>query len=146
LTTGQFSAKPFHPLKDTRYRHWSLVSGFAHCSIFYWYDAACDVTTMLLFCYIDQAGMKIALPRQMMKMMTLKMNTFAMIGKTTFYRAPQCSHCKRCTSYDNSVRLSVLPSVRLSVCPSVTRRYCFKTTARSTVQFALLDSKMCLVL
>ena len=33
-----------------------------------------------------------------------------------------------------------------SVCPSVTRRYCVKTTARSTVQFALSDSKMCLVL
>jgi len=30
--------------------------------------------------------------------------------------------------------------------PSVTRRYCVKTTARSTVQFALSDSKMCLVL
>jgi len=29
---------------------------------------------------------------------------------------------------------------------SVTRRYCVKTTARSTVQFVLLDSKMCLVL
>ena len=41
-----------------------------------------------------------------------------------------------------SVRLSVRPSV----CPSVTRRYCVKTTARSTVQFAPLDSKMCLVL
>ena len=37
---------------------------------------------------------------------------------------------------------SVCPSVRLAV----TRRYCVKTTARSTVQFALLDSKMCLVL
>jgi len=24
-----------------------------------------------------------------------------------FYSAPQCSHCKRCTSYGNSVRLSV---------------------------------------
>jgi len=35
-----------------------------------------------------------------------------------------------------------IPSVRLSV----TRRYCVKTTARSTVQFALADSKMCLVL
>ena len=35
-----------------------------------------------------------------------------------------------------------VPSVR----PSVTRRYCVKTTARSTVQFAPLDSKMCLVL
>jgi len=41
-----------------------------------------------------------------------------------------------------SVCLSVRPYVRLSV----TRRYCVKTTARSTVQFALPDSKMCLVL
>jgi len=40
----------------------------------------------------------------------------------------------RCTSYSNSVRLSV----RLSV----TRRYCVKTTAGSTVQFALSDSKI----
>ena len=30
----------------------------------------------------------------------------------------QCSHCKRCISYSNSVRPSVCPSVRLSVCPS----------------------------
>ena len=37
---------------------------------------------------------------------------------------------------------SVCPSVRLYV----TRRYCVKTTARSPVQFALSDSKMCLVL
>ena len=59
-----------------------------------------------------------------------------------FYSAPQSSHCKRCTSYSNSVRLSVRPSVRLSV----TGRYCVKTTARSMVQFALSDSKMCLVL
>jgi len=32
-----------------------------------------------------------------------------------FYSAPQCSHCKRCTSYSNSVCLSVCLSVRLSV-------------------------------
>jgi len=37
---------------------------------------------------------------------------------------------------------SVCPSVRLSV----TRRYCVKTTAHSTMQFALSFSKMCLVL
>jgi len=55
-----------------------------------------------------------------------------------FYSAPQCSHC---TSYSNSVR----PSVHLSVCPSGTRRYCVKTTACSTEQSALSDSKMCLV-
>jgi len=39
-----------------------------------------------------------------------------------------------------------LRQFRLSVRPSVTRRYCVKTTARSTMQFALSDSKMCLVL
>ena len=43
-------------------------------------------------------------------------------------------------------RLCVRLSVRPSVCPSITRRYCVKTAARSTVQFAPLDSKMCLVL
>ena len=52
-----------------------------------------------------------------------------------FLQRVQCSHCKRCISYSNSVCR-----------PSVTRRYCVKTTARSTVQLALLDSKMCLVL
>ena len=41
-----------------------------------------------------------------------------------------------------AVLATAIPSVRLSV----TRRYCVKTTARSTVQFAPLDSKMCLVL
>ena len=45
-----------------------------------------------------------------------------------------------------SVRLSVCLSVRPSVRLSVTRRYCVKTAARSTVQFAPLDSKICLVL
>jgi len=38
------------------------------------------------------------------------------------------------------------PSVRLSVRLSVTRWYCVKTTARNTAQFALSNSKMCLVL
>ena len=55
-----------------------------------------------------------------------------------YYSAQQCWHCKRCTICSNSICLSV--------CPSDTRRHCVKTTARSTVQFALLDSKMCLVL
>jgi len=61
--------------------------------------------------------------------------------KSIFYSVPQYSHCKRCTSYGNSVCLSVCLSVR----PSVTRRYCVKTTARNTVQFELSNSKMCLV-
>ena len=50
----------------------------------------------------------------------------------------------------SAVLATAIPSVCLSVRPSVylsvTRQYCVKTTARSTVQFALLDSKMCLVL
>ena len=41
---------------------------------------------------------------------------------------------------------AVLATAIPSVCLSVTRRYCVKTTARSTVQSATLDSKMCLVL
>jgi len=35
----------------------------------------------------------------------------------TFLQRAQCSHCKRCISYSNSVCLSVRPSVR----PSITR-------------------------
>ena len=42
----------------------------------------------------------------------------------------------------SAVLAMAIPSVRLSV----TRRYCVKTTACSTMQFALSDSKMCLVL
>jgi len=41
---------------------------------------------------------------------------------------------------------AVLATAIPSVCLSVTRRYCVKTTAHSTVQFALSESKMCLVL
>jgi len=46
----------------------------------------------------------------------------------------------------SAVLASAISSVCLSVCPSVTCRYCVKTTARSTVLFALSDCKMCLVL
>jgi len=46
----------------------------------------------------------------------------------------------------SAVLATAIPSVRLSVCPPITRRYCVKTTARSTMQFVLSDSKMCLVL
>jgi len=44
------------------------------------------------------------------------------------------------------IAIAVLAAAIPSVCPSVTRRYCVKTTAHSTVQFALSDNKMCLVL
>jgi len=46
----------------------------------------------------------------------------------------------------STVLATAIPSVRLYVQRSVTRRYCVKTTARSTMQFAQSDSKMCLVL
>jgi len=46
----------------------------------------------------------------------------------------------------SAVLAIAIPSVCLSVRPSVTHWYCLKMTARNTVQFALLDSKMCLVL
>ena len=45
----------------------------------------------------------------------------------------------------SAVLAIAIPSVRPSVCLSITRRNCVETTARSTVQFALSDSKMCLV-
>ena len=62
------------------------------------------------------------------------------------------SHCKdsfysaRNARIASAVLATAIPSVRPSTCLSVTRRYCVKTTARSTVQFSPLDSKMCLVL
>ena len=48
----------------------------------------------------------------------------------------------------SAVLTIAIPSVRPSVCRSVCPSHAgiVKTTARSTVQFALLDSKMCLVL
>jgi len=59
----------------------------------------------------------------------LSFNCRAATYVNSFYSTPQCSHCKRCTSYSNSI----LPSVRPSVCQSVTHRYCVKTTTRSMV-------------
>jgi len=51
-------------------------------------------------------------------------------------------HNRRNAGIASAVLATAIPFV----CPSVTRRYCVKTTARSKVQFALSDSKMCLVL
>ena len=45
----------------------------------------------------------------------------------------------------SAVLAMAIPSIHLFVRPSVTRRYCVKMTVRSTVQFALSGSKMCLV-
>ena len=43
-------------------------------------------------------------------------------GSSSFYSAPQCSHCKRCTSYSNFVRLSIRLSVRPSHASTVSKR------------------------
>jgi len=56
---------------------------------------------------------------------------------TFFYSVPQCLHCKRCTSYVNSVRLSVC----LSHAGIVSKRL---HVARCSVHCQ--NSKMCLVL
>ena len=68
---------------------------------------------------------------------------FAVTGKCAFV-LPVCSMF---TARRNARGAKLLlPSVSPSVCPcvrlSVTRRYCVKTTARSTLQFAVSDSKM----
>jgi len=47
------------------------------------------------------------------------------------------------TAHRNAHIASVLAMATPSVHPSVTCRYGVKTTAHSTVQFALSDSKMC---
>jgi len=63
-----------------------------------------------------------------------------------FYSARNCIASAVLATAIPSVCLSVCLSVCPSVRPSATRRYCVKTTARSTMQFPPLDSKMCLVL
>jgi len=65
-------------------------------------------------------------------------------------QSPQFSAHFTARRFASAVLVTAIPSVglpvRLSVSPSDTFRYCVKTTARSTVQFGLSDSKMCLVL
>ena len=59
---------------------------------------------------------------------------------------PPVFRARRNARIASAVLAIAIPSVCLSVRPSVTRRYCVKTTARSTMQFSPLHSKMCLVL
>jgi len=64
-------------------------------------------------------------PRQKQKQNAVNSGPVGLLhGHTldTFYSAPQCSHCKRCTSYGNSVRLSVCLSVCLSNVGIVSKR------------------------
>jgi len=72
-------------------------------------------------------------------MAIFRLLTMAAVHHIGFYSA-------RNARIASAVIAIAIPSVRLSVRPSVTRRYCVKTVARSKVQFAPLDSTMCLVL
>ena len=67
-------------------------------------------------------------------------------GRVGFVNRHRFFYSARNAGIASAVLATAIPSVCLSVCLSVTRRYCVKTTARSTVQIAPLDSKMCLVL
>jgi len=62
------------------------------------------------------------------------------------YTSLQADNCTSSLNFYSTLASAVLATAILSVCLSVTRWYCVKMTARSTVQFALSDSKMCLVL
>jgi len=62
--------------------------------------------------------------------------------KYLLYKTPSF-YSARNARIASAVLATAIPSVRLSVRLSVTRRYCVKTTARSTVQFAPLHSKIC---
>ena len=73
---------------------------------------------------------------------TLTEEVCVMLGiDSRFLQRAQCSHCKRCISYSNSVCPSVRPSVRHTpvLCQNDGKQH-------GTVQFALSDSKMRLVL
>ena len=61
-------------------------------------------------------------PRSTTRTVSSEEITFCFHSFTHFYSAPQSSHCKHCTSYSNSVRLSVCLSVCLSHAGIVSKR------------------------
>ena len=66
----------------------------------------------------------------------------ALLSAASFASRGQLATARRNARIASAVPATAIPSV----CLSVTHRYSVKTTARCTVQFALSDSKMCLVL
>jgi len=72
----------------------------------------------------------------------LSIATLVLSRRTFWQNTERLYTCYSAPRIASAVLAIPIPTVRLSV----TRRYCVKTTARSTVQFAPLDSKMCLVL
>ena len=70
----------------------------------------------------------------------------ALLSATNFASCGQLVTALRNARIASAVLATAIPSVYVSVRLSVTRRYCVKTTPRNTVQFALSDSKMCVVL
>ena len=92
----------------------------------------------------EQAG---ALPEGTEQNRTESPSMFLFVGSSdTPVRSYRVFTARRNARIASAVLAITIPFVCLSVRPSVTRRYCVKTTARSTVQLPLSDSKMCLVL
>ena len=79
-------------------------------------------------------------------MLFLLKGLVAFLESTSLLTFVQNFYSARNARIASAVLATAIPSVRLSIRPSFTRQYCVKATARSTVQFAPLDSKMCLVL
>jgi len=70
-------------------------------------------------------------------------------GRTCLGGGMRCPSASSFYSARNCIASAVLATAIPSVCPPVRPSHagiCVKTTARSTVQFAPLHSKMCLVL
>jgi len=114
-----------------------------------WFDRYIDVVCPLRGCKIASCS----LPADIWQLWWLVARCSQLVGKhwtlvlevsvcvPVFFRF-RVFTARRNARIASAVLATAIPSVR----PSGTRRYCVKTTARSTVQFVLPDSKMCLVL
>jgi len=83
-----------------------------------------------------------------LKALIKKMTTQVLCGQCEVDHYPIRPTTVLCFQFFTAHRFAsaVLAMAMPSVCPSITCQYCVKTMARSTVQFAPSDSKMCLVL
>ena len=136
FTIARYSNVSTHFMCFVHFNAWRICSDYAQCGICCLRRICLSVRlTVTLVYFIEMAGPII---NQVTPCSRWSPADFVVPEILVFLQRAQCSHCKRCISYGNSV----CPSV----CLSVTRRYCVKTAARSTVQFAPLDSKICLVL
>ena len=78
-----------------------------------WLSVYTEQTSSVYCCLFSYVPGGIALPMTADTVIVPRFK-FRNVDTVTFLQRAQCSHCKRCISYGNSVRLSVC----LSVCPS----------------------------